>query len=323
MSGVQSVAPAGSAKCAACDTPSDMTQSILGIDRLHGTLGAFAVSYCPSCGTGMTQPAMSAAELAAFYPDEYGPYDESMGSLVGAVSRVVRRVQGRRALARQPLRTLRGISGGRIVDVGCGRGDLAAIFVKRGWDATGVDPSASACAIARTRGVDARTGTLDDVPLETSTYDAALFHHSLEHTPDPGRDLARIRDALKPGGLAIVTVPNFGSWQPRRFQDRWYHLDLPRHRTHFTAHGLAAVIERSGLRVEAITSSSSAVGLPATLQYALFGRCLFPRGTPLRIATGLCVVALPFVKLVDRAFGAGDQLHAVARRPYVPAWSGG
>ncbi len=169
--------------------------------------------------------------------------------------------------------------------------------------------------MAKKRGVDARTGTLDDIPLEASSFDAAVFHHSLEHTPDPARDLARICAALRPGGLVIVTVPNFGSWQARRFADRWYHLDLPRHRTHFTAQGLTAAIARSGFELEEITSSSSAIGLPASLQYVIAGRCLFPGGTGLRIASGLCVLVLPIVKALDRLKGDGDQLHAIARRP--------
>ena len=63
-----------------------------------------------------------------------------------------------------------------------------------------------------------------------------------------------------------------------------------------------------------LTSSTSTVGLPATLQYALFGRCLFPGGLPLRVAAGLCVFVLPLARLLDRLGGGGDQLHAVARR---------
>ena len=43
--------------------------------------------------------------------------------------------------------------------------------------------------------------------------------------------------ALRPGGLVLITVPNFAWWQRRRFGNRWYHLDLPRHRVHLTPKG--------------------------------------------------------------------------------------
>jgi hypothetical protein len=62
-------------------------------------------------------------------------------------------------------------------------------------------------------------------------------------------------------------------------------------------------------------TSTSTVGLPATIQYRLAGRCLFPDGLPLRVATGLCVVSRPAGLALDRIGGGGDQLHAVARRP--------
>ena len=283
----------------------------MGVDRLENTPGVFEVVRCRACGTGRTLP--EDADLAALYPDTYGPYDERMGLVAGTISRVIRSLQRRRAFSSAPLDALPAHTG-RVVDVGCGRGDLAAGFIDRGWQATGIEPSAGACAAARARGVDARQGTLSDVALEPAAYDAAVFQHSLEHTPDPVGDLARTHAALVPGGLALITIPNFSSWQRRRLGNRWYHLDLPRHRTHFTPRGLGALLERAGFEVVELTSSTSTVGLPATVQYALFGRCLFPGGLALRVAAGLCVLALPLARLLDRLGGGGDQLHVVARK---------
>jgi SAM-dependent methyltransferase len=301
--------------CLACGAELDPTRSFHGVDRLHGTGGTFEVRCCPACGAGATLPLATPAEVASFYPDSYGPYDDRMGTLAGAISKIVRASQGRRALASLPLSALRDAPAGRAVDVGCGRGDVAALFVQRGWQVTGVEPSAGACRAARARGVDARQGTLADVPLEDGAYDAAIFQHSLEHTPDPSGDLTKIRDALRPGGVVLITVPNFASWQRARFRDRWYHLDLPRHRTHFTPRALDASLRRAGLERVTLTTSTSTVGLPATIQYVTAGRCLFPGGLRLRVAAGLCVLALPLAWVLDRLGGGGDQLHAVARRP--------
>jgi SAM-dependent methyltransferase len=302
-------------RCPACDADLEGAPAFRGHDRLHGTPGAYAVVRCPRCGSGRTLPDASAAELAAFYPDDYGPYDERMSPLAARISKLIRWWQVRRGFATAPLRAVRDARSGRVVDVGCGRGDLAAGFVARGWVATGVEPSPSACAIARSRGVDARPGTLADVPLEVGAYDAAVFQHSLEHTPDPIGDLRTVHGALRPGGAVLVTVPNFGSWQARRGRSRWYHLDLPRHRTHFTESGLRRALERAGFGVEELTTSTSTVGLPATIQYALAGRCLFPAGMALRVASALCTLLLPVARVADRLGGGGDQLHAVARRP--------
>jgi SAM-dependent methyltransferase len=180
---------------------------------------------------------------------------------------------------------------------------------------SGLDPSPSACAAAARRGIDVRCGTLSTVSLDPERYDAVVFHHSLEHVAEPVAALRSVADALAPGGLVLITVPNFAGWQARRFAGSWYHLDLPRHRVHFTVTALERALAESGLELLSSSTSSSAVGLPASLQYRVFGRCLFPTGLGLRAASGLCVAALPITVALDRLLRGGDLLHAVARRP--------
>lgn len=283
-------------------------------DRLHGTPGEFAVAVCATCGAGVTLPRSAGDELAAFYPAGYAPF-EAQGNRVGAaLSRAIRAWQGYRARRTPPMAAVAARTPGRGLDVGCGRGDLAAMFVDRGWRMTGVEPSPQACAIARTRGVDAREGVLATVALEPAAYDAALFRQSLEHTVDPVGDLRRVHAALRPAALVAISVPNFGGWQARRFRGCWYHLDLPRHRTHFTAGALERALQAAGFDVIGSTTSTSSEGLWASLQYRAFGRCLFPGGLALRAALALCLLALPIALAAGRG-GGGDLLHAVARKP--------
>jgi len=67
--------------------------------------------------------------------------------------------------------------------------------------------------------------------------------------------------------------------------------------------------------VEVQTSTSTTpVGLPASIQYALAGRCLFPQGLSLRAAVAACALLMPLTWLANRLAGEGDVLHAVARR---------
>lgn len=282
---------------------------------MHGTPGEFHVATCPRCGAGVTLPHVGEDQLAGFYPDTYGPYDERMGSLARSASRVIRAFQGWNALRTAPLAALGGRSAGYGLDVGCGRGDLAALLARHGWAMTGIEPSPAACEVAGARGIDVRCGTLQSVALEPEHYNAAVFRHSLEHTGDPLQGLRAVAEALAPGGVVLISVPNFASWQARRFAGRWFHLDVPRHRVHFTPVALRCALEIAGLEVLSISTSSSAMGLPASVQYALCGRCLFPDGLALRIATGLCALTLPLTVTLDRLAGPGDTLHAGARRP--------
>lgn len=291
-------------------------------DRWQGTPGTFSIARCQTCGVAATLPtALGPEQLAAFYPSTYGAYGLP-GGVLGLCSALIRGMQSRQALRTPPLGHLTEMPPGRLLDVGCGRGDLGVWFARRGWTAVGVEPSPEACALARTRAVDARTGTLGEVELERGSFDAVVFRQSLEHVSDPIADLSRARAALRTDGALIVSVPNFGCWQRRRFGGDWFHLDLPRHRFHFDAPALRLALARAGFEDVEIFTSSSTAGLPASVQYRLAGRCLFPAGLPLRIAAASCVPAFPLTWLLARLDGEGDMLHAVARkraeRPRTP-----
>jgi SAM-dependent methyltransferase len=291
--------------------------SISSPDRGHATPGRFEVAICTVCSAGVTLPQVDPAELMGFYPSGYGPHTQLDHPIVALISKAIQSWQGFLARGRPPLAALRDRAPARGLDVGAGRGDVSAMLAARGWRMTAVEPSPSAVATMLARGIDAREGVLGTVELEGSSYDCAVFQHSLEHTIDPVADLRVAAAALRRDGLVLITVPNFGSWQRRLFRGAWFHLDLPRHRVHFAGPTLETALRAAGLDDVALYYSSSAVGLPASLQYLVAGRCLFAHGLRLRIAAGLCVLTLPIAAVLDRMLGKGDTLHAVARRPHA------
>jgi SAM-dependent methyltransferase len=296
--------------CAAALPPA----AIVAPDRGQGTPGRFEVAICDACGAGVTLPSAGPDDLAAFYPNEYGPHSGIEHGLLGLVSRAIRLFQATSARRRDPIASLSELVPGRGLDVGAGRGDLAASLARRGWRMTALEPAPGAVAHMRERGLDAREGVIATVALEPESYDFVVFQHSLEHTPDPLGDLRAVRAALRPGGLLLISVPNFGSWQRRAFGGAWYHLDLPRHRVHLSERSLRRALAAAGFADARFARTSSAVGLPASVQYLVAGRCLFPGGLALRVATGLCVLSMPLTALLDRLAGEADTLHAVARR---------
>lgn len=300
--------------CLLCGAPGSLETVIADApDRLHQTPARSSVKRCRACGGGVTMPRVELRELASFYPSQYGPYVPTRGALA-AVSKVVERFLGARMERTAPLRALAETHPGRALEVGAGRGDLAALLIRRGWEVTAIEPSAQACEVLAARGVDARHGTLGAVALEPVGYDVAIFNHALEHVTDPVADLMRTSVALRPGGLVLVSVPNFSSWQRRRFGSRWFHLDLPRHRVHFSTRALRSVLELAGFEPLEVVTSTTAVGLPATVQYAVAGRCVFPDGLKLRVAAAAASTLWPLSRAIDELGGGGDCLHAVARR---------
>jgi SAM-dependent methyltransferase len=246
--------------------------------------------------------------LGELYPQVYNAHALPANRLARAAATGLFRWRYWRALRRPPLGELQRRSPGRLLDVGSGRGDLGVTL--RDWGVTGLEPSPDACAEARARGVPTLEGTLTTTDVD-GPFDALVFQHSLEHVAEPLDDLAAARDLLAPGGLVLISLPNFGSWHARRFGADWFHLDLPRHRSHFTPDGLSALLQRAGLEPRRIATSTSADGLPMSLQYRRFGERRYREGFALYAATAVTLASAPLTALLDRD---GDLLHAVASR---------
>lgn len=96
----------------------------------------------------------------------------------------------------------------RVLDVGCGFGGFVELMATRGWDAEGVDPSASVVTAAMRKGRRVRLGTLEDVPLDHGPYDAVTMFYVLEHLSDPMGALRKVSALLIDGGILVVRVPH-------------------------------------------------------------------------------------------------------------------
>jgi SAM-dependent methyltransferase len=282
--------------------------SIVGVDRLLGLPGRFEVRTCPRCGGGTTAPALREEELAALYPEGYG----SHVARASRVLEVLKRLQVSLTLRGAPFAAALDRAPGLALDVGCARGELGGGLIARGWRVDGVEPSAGAAAVASAHGVDVLAPTLSRAVLEPGSYDLVILRHSLEHLADPIADLERVREALAPGGRVAISLPNHASWQRRLFRARWFHLDVPRHRSHFCADALARALRSAGLEPLEMSSSTSVLGLPASLQYALAGRCIAPGGPRLRALAGVCCALFPLTWALDGAGGERDTLHVLA-----------
>jgi 2-polyprenyl-3-methyl-5-hydroxy-6-metoxy-1,4-benzoquinol methylase len=103
-------------------------------------------------------------------------------------------------------RLLGGLNG-EILDVGCGRGIVAAYLMERGRDVKGIDASEVAVAAARSLGVRASVHDLESAELE-GRFAAALCLDVLQHSPHPLDLLQRISRAVRDNGVVIISLPN-------------------------------------------------------------------------------------------------------------------
>jgi SAM-dependent methyltransferase len=89
------------------------------------------------------------------------------------------------------------------------------------------------------------------VAPELGSFDVITLWHVLEHVARPVPLLERLVSLLRPGGVLVVSVPNFRSWQSRLFSGSWFHLDPPRHLVHFDRETLEECLRRAGLEIVA------------------------------------------------------------------------
>ena len=138
---------------------------------------------------------------------------------------------------------------GRLLDVGCAIGSELAVARERGWEAIGLELSASSLAVARSRGHDVREQTLEGSGFAEARFDLVTLNHVLEHIPRPSAVLAEIHRVLAQDGLLFVAVPNVRTWwfYVKRRRYGWTFQDD--HFLHFSVDTLARLLRAHGFEV--------------------------------------------------------------------------
>ena len=104
---------------------------------------------------------------------------------------------------------------GRVLDLGCGDGNFTASVCVRGFQMFGLDSNTETIAKALSRYPRIRfvRGTVyDDLAAQfgVTAFDAIISVEVIEHLYDPDQFAKRAFEALRPGGLFIVTTPYWG-----------------------------------------------------------------------------------------------------------------
>jgi SAM-dependent methyltransferase len=129
---------------------------------------------------------------------------------------------------------------GRLLDLGCGRGEHLEAFARLGHEVVGIDISERAKELAAPFPVHVADLERDPLPVEPGVFDFAFSKSVVEHMREPVALLAAAHDALRPGGVAVVMTP---SWEHTHWGP--FYVDHT-HVTPFTAPGLADALSLAG-----------------------------------------------------------------------------
>lgn len=146
----------------------------------------------------------------------------------------------------------------RVLDVGCGSGNLLHTLNQLGWECVGFEPDPAAASAASKRcNLKIYEKDFSSILKYEKPFDLITSSHVIEHLLDPIQDLKNYSKLLQPGGKIIIVTPNIESLGSFWFNESWYALDPPRHLHLFSKKTLAHCIEQAGLEIDFIRTSAS------------------------------------------------------------------
>jgi 2-polyprenyl-6-hydroxyphenyl methylase/3-demethylubiquinone-9 3-methyltransferase len=145
----------------------------------------------------------------------------------------------------------------RLFELGCGNGSVAHELTRRGWEVTGVDPSAEGIAQANRAYPELKLhpgSAYDDLAARYGQFPVVLSLEVVEHVYFPRQYAATVFSLLHGGGTAILSTPYHGYWKnlamaltgkmDAHFTALWDHG----HIKFWSMHTLTALLEEAGFR---------------------------------------------------------------------------
>jgi 2-polyprenyl-3-methyl-5-hydroxy-6-metoxy-1,4-benzoquinol methylase len=141
----------------------------------------------------------------------------------------------------------RRIGGGRLLEVGAGRGAFVRVALRRGWSVVANEVSETALSDLHGTGAEVVAGTVEDAHFADARFDFVVSLEVLEHLADPSSHLQELARITRPGGLLLLTTPNFDGLSRRWLGTRWRVVD-PGHIGYFTPRTLRLSLHRAGYK---------------------------------------------------------------------------
>jgi SAM-dependent methyltransferase len=175
---------------------------------------------CQDCGFLTMFPQPNDQELAKIYGEGYTLMQASEEAKLHFAA--LKRATATRYL--ELIGRYRGHNSGRLLEIGCGSGDLLAVASSMGYQVTGVEYSPHSCAEARQRLagkgeiIQGEIGALAD---RARSYDVCVLSDVIEHVRDPRAFLNQIYALLVPKGVIFIATPTLDSSSAKLMKSKW------------------------------------------------------------------------------------------------------
>lgn len=138
---------------------------------------------------------------------------------------------------------------GKLLDIGCGGGEILKRMQNVGWSVVGMEPDSNAASRLIEKDGLPIYRSLNEIANKNISFDVIVLSHVIEHLPDPVKTLAELRSLLRPNGQLIITTPNVRGLGSKIFRGYWRGLEPPRHFNVFSTTSLQKALTIAGFRV--------------------------------------------------------------------------
>ncbi len=205
----------------------------------------YPILRCGECGLGSTEVTED-FNPALVYDESYfqGGHSDGYADYIGS-EQVLRR-EFRHTLER--LQQYSPKTGG-LLEVGCAYGFFLQ-EAQRYYQCTGLEISTAAADFCRAHGLDVECGVVTrDFLVRRGPFDVVVMLDCLEHLPKPSEALHHLLDALREGGVLLLSTGDWSSLMARTLGRRWRLMTPPQHLFFFTRANLVRLLNRLGFRV--------------------------------------------------------------------------
>jgi SAM-dependent methyltransferase len=159
-------------------------------------------------------------------------------------------------------------AGERILDLGCGDGQLTERLAHSGAIITGVDADPRMVKAAKSRGIGAHHAMAERLPLDDASFDAVFSNAALHWVRDQDAMMAEVRRVLRRGGRFVAEMGGHGNIAAIRVGlmavlARYGHADAENGVNYYaTPEAYSARLERHGFNVKRISLIPRPTPLP-------------------------------------------------------------
>lgn len=151
----------------------------------------------------------------------------------------------------------------KILDVGCGSGNLLFILNNLGFDhLTGIDIYLENDLVSK--GVSLIRKSIFEL---SGKYSVIMFHHSFEHMDNPKEVLDYAYKLIEDDGCIVIRIPVKDSYAWDLYKENWVQIDAPRHSFIFTRESFSHLIQQTGFKITHSYSDSYSLQFWGSEQY--------------------------------------------------------